>query len=86
MSGRAKTISATHFAAALLGCTMLAGLPGAAPKAGFDLGVVMLEVATTGPGHGTLVPATKVRMDEGGAIVTEDYGADVVRLTNVVGK
>ena len=30
MSGRAKTISATHFAAALLGCTMLAGLPGAA--------------------------------------------------------
>src|SRR5690606_19890692 len=30
MSGRAKTIATTQFAAALMGCTMLAGLPGAA--------------------------------------------------------
>jgi outer membrane protein insertion porin family len=30
MSGRAKTIPASQFAAALLGCTILAGLPGAA--------------------------------------------------------
>jgi len=30
MSGRAKTIASTQFAAALLGCTFLAGLPGAA--------------------------------------------------------
>src|SRR5687767_11787906 len=30
MSGRAKTIPASQFAAALLGCTILAGLPGTA--------------------------------------------------------
>jgi outer membrane protein insertion porin family len=30
MSGRAKTIAATHFAAALMGCTILSGLPVAA--------------------------------------------------------
>ncbi len=30
MSGRAKTIAATHFATALMGCTILAGVPGAA--------------------------------------------------------
>ena len=30
MSGRAKTFPASQFAAALLGCTILAGLPGAA--------------------------------------------------------
>ena len=30
MTGRAKTIAATHFAAALMGCTILAGMPGAA--------------------------------------------------------
>ena len=30
MSGRAKTIATTQFAAALMGCTMLAGIPGTA--------------------------------------------------------
>jgi outer membrane protein insertion porin family len=30
MSGKAKTIKASDFAAALLGCTILAGIPGAA--------------------------------------------------------
>ena len=30
MSGRAKTIAASHYAAALLGCTILAGMPGTA--------------------------------------------------------
>ncbi|MEO6387043.1 MAG: outer membrane protein assembly factor BamA [Croceibacterium sp.] len=30
MSGRAKTIAASHFAAALLGCTILGGVPGVA--------------------------------------------------------
>ena len=30
MSGRARTIAGTHFAAALMGCTILAGLPVAA--------------------------------------------------------
>jgi hypothetical protein len=63
-----------------------AGLPGAKPTAGYDLGLVMLQVAESGPGSGELVPATKIRMNDQGAVVTEDYSAEVVHLSNVVGK
>jgi hypothetical protein len=63
-----------------------AGAPGAPPKAGFDLGLVMLELASSGSGHGELVPATKVRVNDQGAIVTEDYSGEVVRLSNVAKK
>lgn len=38
------------------------------------------------PGHGELVPVAKVRLDEQGAIVIEDYSADLVPLSNLVGK
>jgi hypothetical protein len=63
-----------------------AGLPGAKPTTGYDLGLVMLQVAASGPGSGELVPATKIKLNEQDAIVTEDYSGEVVHLTNVVGK
>jgi hypothetical protein len=63
-----------------------AGLPGAPPKAGYDLGLVMLEVSEASNGQGELVPAAKVRVSEQGAIVTEDYGSEVVRLSNITKK
>jgi hypothetical protein len=59
-------------------------LPDAKPKAGYDLGLVLLDVDPSKPGHGEVAPAAKVRVDAQNAIVTEDYGADVVRLSNVV--
>jgi hypothetical protein len=46
----------------------------------------MVELLASGPGHGELMPATKVRMNEQGAIVTEDYSGEVVQLSNAVGK
>jgi hypothetical protein len=61
------------------------GLPEAKPKAGYDLGLVLLDLSST-PGHGEAAPAAKVKVDAQNAIVTEDYGADVVRLSNVVQK
>jgi hypothetical protein len=61
-----------------------AGVPDAKPKTGYDLGLVMLDTMTTGPGRGELVPATKIRLNADGAIATEDYSSDVVMLTNVV--
>ena len=61
-----------------------AGLADAKPKAGFDLGLVMLETAASGPGRGEMVPATKIRLNADGAIVTEDYSGEVVTLANVV--
>jgi hypothetical protein len=60
--------------------------PGAKPKSGFYLGLVILVVPTTGAGHGEMSPATKVRLDDKGAIVTDGYSDDVVQLTNVVRK
>lgn len=61
-------------------------VPGAPVKYGLYVGLVMLEVKTAGAGHGELAPATKIRLDAQGAIVTEDYSDDVVQLSNVVGK
>ena len=62
-------------------------MPGAKPKSGYDLGLVILDVPASGPGHGELVPAAKVRLDDQGAVVTEDYGGtDIVKLTNVLKK
>jgi hypothetical protein len=63
-----------------------AGAPGARPKSGLYLGLVMLEVKTEGPGRGELVPATKLSLDDKGGIVTDDYSDDVVQLSNVLGK
>jgi hypothetical protein len=63
-----------------------AGLPDAKPKAGWDLGLVLLEVPASGSGRGELAPAAKVRVTDQGAIVTEDYGAAIVELTKVTGK
>jgi len=59
-----------------------AGLPGAKPKAGFDLAVVDIEVNAKGGGSGTIAPAAKLKMN-GNAFVVEDYGAELVRLTGV---
>jgi hypothetical protein len=60
--------------------------PNAKPKAGYDLGLVLMQIDGSAPGTGEVAPAAKVKVDDKGAIVTEDYGADAVRLTNVVKK
>src|SRR5215470_13490753 len=58
----------------------------AKPKAGYDLGLVLLEVHASGPGTGEMTPAAKVKVDANGAIVTEDHSGETVHLTNVVKK
>jgi hypothetical protein len=53
------------------------------PKAGYDLGLVLLDLSNPGKGTGELAPAARVKLNEAGAVVTEDYGAEVVRLSDV---
>jgi len=60
-----------------------AGAPDAKSKIGHDLAVVLLDLDASGLGHGELAPAATVRVDAQQAIVTEDYGAEVVRLSKV---
>lgn len=64
-----------------------AGMPGATPAKGFDLTLVLVQMPDKGPGTGEPSPAAKLRVDERGAIVTEDFNAaEMVRLTDVVRK
>jgi hypothetical protein len=54
----------------------------AAPKEGYDLAFALLNMPASGKGSGELGPASKVKV-EGGAIVTEDYGSEVVTLSDI---
>jgi hypothetical protein len=59
--------------------------PDTKAQAGHDLGVVLIDLSST-PAHGEVALAAKVHADAQGAIVIDDYGDDVVRLTNVTAK
>ncbi len=66
-----------------------AGMPGSKPieKAGYDLAVVIFQVDAAGKGDtGDFAPAAKVKFDDQGAFVVEDYGAEAVRLTGIAKK
>ena len=54
----------------------------AKPKAGYDLAFALLNMPGSGKGNGELGPAAKAKINAG-AIVTEDYGAEVVRLIDI---
>jgi hypothetical protein len=63
-----------------------ADLPDAKPKAGYDFTLVFLVLDSEGKGHGEFHPASKIKMREDGAIVTEGYGADTVWLKHIMKK
>jgi hypothetical protein len=56
------------------------------PRAGFDVGVIFLDLPASGPSSGQLIPNASVKVDADGSIVAEDASGDVVRLTNVASK
>ena len=57
--------------------------PDAKPRTGLDLGVVLLDVDVLGSGQGEMAPAATVRVDTQNAVVRDDYGAEVVRLSKI---
>ena len=59
--------------------------PDAKLKAGYNLGVIQIDLSTT-PGKGAAAPAAKVAVGKEDAIIIEDYGAEEVVLSNVVKK
>jgi len=66
-----------------------AGMPDAKPtdKAGYDVAVVIFQVDAAGKGDvGDFSPAAKVKFDERGALIVEDYAAEAVRLTGITKK
>ena len=56
--------------------------PDAKPQTGYDFAVIDIEVDANGDGSGTLAPAARLKLNQD-ALVVEDYGGEVVRLTAV---
>jgi hypothetical protein len=54
----------------------------AKPKQGYDLALALLVLDGSDAGDGELAPAVRVKVDNG-AIVTDDYGSEKVRLVKV---
>jgi ABC-type molybdate transport system substrate-binding protein len=66
-----------------------AGMPGSkeGDKAGYDVAVVIMQVDEAGKGDaGDFSPAAKVKFDETGALLVEDYAAEAVRLMGITRK
>jgi hypothetical protein len=61
-------------------------VPGAKPKAGYDLAYVLLILDAEGKGTGEAAPAAKLKFRDDGALVTEDYGIGTVWLKDVARK
>ncbi|HTI36074.1 MAG TPA: hypothetical protein VL484_00835 [Vicinamibacterales bacterium] len=65
----------------------LAFVGGAAPDApsreGYDIALALLVLDANGTGDGELAPAAKVKINEEGAVVTDHYNGEAVRLTQI---
>lgn len=57
--------------------------PNAKPKAGYNIALALLVLDANDTGDGEFAPAVKVKLDANGAVVTDDYGSEVVRLTKI---
>jgi len=57
--------------------------PGSHPP---TMGFVLIELPDTEPGHGELMMAAKVRVDERDAIVTDTYDAEDVMMLSKIGR
>lgn len=62
------------------------GAPDAKPKAGYELGVIELEVDAQGNGQGTMAAAARVKPGPDGGVILDDYATTPVRLKTKPGK
>jgi hypothetical protein len=60
-----------------------ASAPNAKPAAGWELALALLILDGQDKGEGEIAPAARVKMNDTGAIVTDDYARETVRLTGV---
>jgi len=63
------------------------GQPGGTKsRAGYEIGVVEIQLDATGQGHGTMAAAARVRPDGDGGVLLYDYADDLITLTNLTRK
>lgn len=64
-----------------------AGVPEPKPKAGYDFAFATFEIGADGKGTaGDLAPAATLKLGTGDAVVVDDYGVEVIRLTAIASK
>ena len=63
-----------------------AGRTNAPPRAGFEVGVVQIQVDASGRGKGTMAGAARVRPDGDGGVLLDDYADEPIALTNIIRK
>jgi hypothetical protein len=59
------------------------GVPGAKPRAGFDVAIVQLTMDAAGVGEGTLAAAARVKRGGSTGVEVEDYAAEPIKLVSV---
>lgn len=62
------------------------GAPDAKPKAGYELGIIELDLDAQGNGQGTMAAAARVKPGPDGGVILDDYATAPVRLTVKPGK
>ena len=60
-----------------------AGVPGAKPRAGYDVAVIQLKMDPAGVGQGTMAAAARVKPGEPEGVQVDDYGSEPVKLMSV---
>jgi hypothetical protein len=63
-----------------------AGLPNAAPKAGFEVALLQIKVDAAGRSTGTLAAAARVRPDGSGGVLLDTYAEEPIALTGITRK
>jgi hypothetical protein len=54
--------------------------PDAKPRAGYEMGIIELQLDATGDGHGTIAAAARVRRGNDGGVIVEDYASTPIKL------
>jgi hypothetical protein len=62
-----------------------AGVPGAKPRAGFDVAVLQLVMHSAGIGEGTMAPAARVKPGATpGSVQVDDYAGRMMKLVSIM--
>jgi hypothetical protein len=57
------------------------GAPDAKPKAGYEVGIIELDIDAQGNGQGTMAAAARVKPAPDGSVVIDDYATAPIRLS-----
>jgi hypothetical protein len=63
-----------------------AGRADAKPRAGYEIGILQIQLDPSGRGTGTMAGAARVKPDGDGGVVLDDYAEEPIALVNITRK